>query len=553
MNEKITMKLLASLKYNTIQTKIAFWAGISLLLSATVIIAYAATSIRTTALEAAQQQAVAVAESNASAINEELELAFHTSRMLAQILAAVKDDENPLDLDREQINILLHKTLDDNKEFVGVYTRWQPDSFDGMDDEYADTEIYGESGRFELYWGRNQHGKLQIEPTLLSQSPQMQDHYLCPQQTRLECVSDPHPHPEYGEAIQTTSLGVPVIVQGELLGIVGVDIRLDFFQHLADTVELYDGTGQLVLITYNGTLAAATGQPELIGQSAEMIHPDFIRDNELLRVQQGERIVEFHANEDLEVYVPIYFLRTWTPWSVSVIVPNEKITADAIRLMWQMIAIGVVFVLAGLILLWIISQQIALPIKNVTTVARTVAAGNLDVSAEVQSQDETGVLAGAFNLMIENLRHMREQDSKAREELEQQNREQQRLLELVATLETPAITLLEGVLFVPVVGTLDSNRAQRLNTSLLQEVHSRRIRHVILDITGVVAVDTQVALALLQLVQALRLLGCKVALTGISSEIATTITELGIELKDVATYHSPQEVLVDLYAQSLKE
>jgi methyl-accepting chemotaxis protein len=552
MNEKITMKLLTSLKHNSIQTKIAFWAGISLLLSATVIIAYAATSIRSTALDAAQQQAIAVAQTNAAAINEELELAFHTSRMLAQTLAAVKDPENPLDLDREQIDILLHKTLDDNKEFVGVYTRWQPDAFDGMDDEYADTEIYGESGRFELYWARDRHGRLHLEPALITHSPKLHDYYLCPQQTRLECVSDPHPHPEYGEEVQTTSLGVPVIVQGELLGIVGVDIRLDFFQHLADTVELYDGTGRLVLITYNGTLAAATGQPELIGHSAEMVHPDFIRDNELQRVQQGERITEFHENEDLEVYVPIYFLRTWTPWSVSVIVPNEKITADATRLMWQMIAIGVVFVLAGLILLWIISQQIALPIKNVTTVARSVAAGNLDVSASVQSQDETGVLADAFNQMIENLRHMREQDSKAREDLEQQNREQQRLLELVATLETPAITLLEGVLFAPLVGTLDSNRAQRLTTSLLQEVHNRRIRQVILDITGVVTVDTQVAQALLQLVQALRLLGCKVALTGISSEIATTITELGIELKGVATYHSPQEVLVELFTQSLQ-
>lgn len=128
-------------------------------------------------------------------------------------------------------------------------------------------------------------------------------------------------------------------------------------------------------------------------------------------------------------------------------------------------------------------------------------------------------------------------------ELAQRNVEQQRLLDLVATLETPTIVVADGVLLAPIVGALDSRRAQMLTSRLLQDVGTQRAQHVILDIAGVMAVDTQVAQALLQSAQALRLLGCAVTLTGISPTVATTLTHLGIALDAVATARSPQDVL----------
>lgn len=129
-------------------------------------------------------------------------------------------------------------------------------------------------------------------------------------------------------------------------------------------------------------------------------------------------------------------------------------------------------------------------------------------------------------------------------DLELRNAEQQRLLELVATLETPMIALAEGVLLAPIVGALDSRRAQTLTTRLLQEVGVRRTRQVVLDIAGVTIVDTQVAKALLQSAQALRLLGCTVTITGISSIVATTLTHLGIALDGIEIARSPQAVLL---------
>lgn len=133
-------------------------------------------------------------------------------------------------------------------------------------------------------------------------------------------------------------------------------------------------------------------------------------------------------------------------------------------------------------------------------------------------------------------------------ELRQQNEQQQQLIDLVATLETPVVALAEGVLLAPIVGHLDSRRAQLLTTRILQAVSEQRTRLVILDIAGVTTVDTQVAHALLQATQAVRLLGCAVTITGISASVATTITHLGIALDGMTTARTPQDALANVMA-----
>lgn len=121
--------------------------------------------------------------------------------------------------------------------------------------------------------------------------------------------------------------------------------------------------------------------------------------------------------------------------------------------------------------------------------------------------------------------------------------EQRRLLKLVTTLETPAVTLADGVLFAPVVGHLDTRRSVALTARLLEAAHDARARHVIIDVSGVAAVDTAVARTLLDTARALRLLGCRVTLSGISAEVALTLTRQGVGLDDVITARSPQEAL----------
>jgi methyl-accepting chemotaxis protein len=528
--------------------KIAFLAGLCLFFAAAIIISYSATALRTAAVETATERAIAVAESKALLVNEDIELALEAARLLAQTLAAAQDSQHTLDLNREQVTNMLRKIAADNPQFVGVYTIWEPGAFDADGDAAADDGLV-QAEQFAVYWSR-QAGNIALEPVVQpdgSDGAETGAYYQCARQTRLECVTDPYVSVVQGEEILLSSLVVPIIVQGEFYGIAGVDIKLDFFQSLADNVDLYEGSGMLIVLTHNGTIAAATGMPELAGTSVQNIDDDFIENDELSRIQQGESVLEFNADDKLEIFLPIQLGRSLTYWSVGITVPRQQITADATVRMWQLIGIGAGFTLLALVVLWFVTSQITTPIKKVTAVARRVAQGDLDVRADVSSKDETGTLADAFNQMIANLYQTIEDNRKAQDELMQQNAEQRRLLELVETLETPAISLMDGVLFAPIVGAVDSRRAQVMTGRLLHEVHERHIRQIILDISGVAMVDTQVAHELVQMVRALRLLGCNVTITGISAEVAATITQLGVSLEGVATSQSPQDVLNQLH------
>jgi len=110
-------------------------------------------------------------------------------------------------------------------------------------------------------------------------------------------------------------------------------------------------------------------------------------------------------------------------------------------------------------------------------------------------------------------------------------RQQQDLLEL----STPVIKLFEGVLAVPMIGTLDSQRTQVVMETLLQRIVETGSTLAIIDITGVPTVDTLVAQHLLKTVAAIRLMGAECIISGIRPQIAQTIVHLGIDLQGIAS------------------
>src|SRR5262249_31714596 len=107
-------------------------------------------------------------------------------------------------------------------------------------------------------------------------------------------------------------------------------------------------------------------------------------------------------------------------------------------------------------------------------------------------------------------------------------------------LSTPLINVTDEILIMPLIGSVDTSRAQAVLETLLVGVSERHAHTAILDITGVPVVDTQVADALLRAAQAVRLLGAQVIITGIRPEIAQTIVGLGMDLRGLATESSLQ-------------
>jgi rsbT co-antagonist protein RsbR len=123
-------------------------------------------------------------------------------------------------------------------------------------------------------------------------------------------------------------------------------------------------------------------------------------------------------------------------------------------------------------------------------------------------------------------------------------RQQEEMLEL----STPVVKLWEGVLALPMIGTLDSSRTQVVMESLLQKIVDTGSEIAIIDITGVPTVDTLVAQHLLKTVTAIRLMGADCIISGVRPQIAQTIVHLGVDLQGVVTKAS----LADALALALK-
>jgi rsbT co-antagonist protein RsbR len=181
------------------------------------------------------------------------------------------------------------------------------------------------------------------------------------------------------------------------------------------------------------------------------------------------------------------------------------------------------------------SRSRALKGFNASETATFVFSLKRPLFSEIQSQHKGDVEAlsseiWALTELLDALGlYTTEVSLKSREEVVR--RQQEELLEL----STPVVKLWDGILALPIIGTLDSARTQVVMESLLQAIVQSNSRVAIIDITGVPTVDTVVAQHLLKTVTAARLMGADCIISGVRPQIAQTIVHLGINLLDVTT------------------
>jgi anti-anti-sigma factor len=240
-----------------------------------------------------------------------------------------------------------------------------------------------------------------------------------------------------------------------------------------------------------------------------------------------------------------------TDWGVIV----EQPISDAFRGLWRItlvfVVVLVISVLAAAGIGTLLARRLLKPVETLQEGAYQLGHGNLGHRIQVRTQDEFGVLAATFNEMADQVQTSHEaieaqveertrELSEAYEQLREQSAEEKRLLETIREMSTPVIPVIEGVVVMPLIGSLDSERADMVTQALLDGVEANRARVAILDITGVPIVDTAVASALLQAMHAVTLLGVQPLLVGITPEVAQTIVHLGVDLSQITTRNTLQ-------------
>jgi len=232
----------------------------------------------------------------------------------------------------------------------------------------------------------------------------------------------------------------------------------------------------------------------------------------------------------------------------------------AIETTFTFIGIGVTLTGMGaftLFLLWLIERWIAHPLRRLSAATTALAEGLTDQRLTTTSEDEVGALQRVFNRMADTIQQQTrdldqhyQQAVQARDAMEAAHRQVSEQLAIIQQqrdaireLSVPVLLINRDTLVMPLVGALDTTRLVQVQEQALGRLAATRTRCLLLDVTGVPVIDTQVAQGLIRVVQAARLLGTQVILVGIRPEVAQSIVGLGVQLTGIRTFSDLQSAL----------
>ncbi len=190
-------------------------------------------------------------------------------------------------------------------------------------------------------------------------------------------------------------------------------------------------------------------------------------------------------------------------------------------------------------------QELVSSVLAIVSTLREIDGGDLSAAVDLPyaETEPLGALAAGVNIMMRALAERREETIAYQRELEERISTIERQREAIRELSTPMLEVWSGVLCAPIVGALDSSRAAEMSSALLNAVMDKDAAYVIIDITGIEAMDTGAADHFLRMARAVRLLGAECVLSGISPAVARTITHMGLDLAGIQSYRSLRDAL----------
>ncbi|PSL92849.1 methyl-accepting chemotaxis protein [Pseudomonas sp. R9.37] len=433
------------MKFKSIQFSVAALTGAIVLSVVAVLVLYAVfAGARTQELvqertqaqfeQIIEQRLTALAQTQATLIQRELEAPLVTAKGLAtaNALLGMKDakGEPALQVGREQLINLLHETVVRNPKILGAYIGWEPNAIDHNDAAYVNTPIVGMAadGRFLPWWYRNADGSLGLDKladvndqNILATGVRASEYYLCSKESKKPCAIDPAPYKVGNAMVMLASFIEPIMIDGAFQGIVGADLSVNFIQDMLTRADqnLYNGAGELALISSNGRLVAYTKDASKLGEKAA----DLLDSNALANLGQlkvGE--VRYDIDKEhghIELFLPFNIGQAEARWTLMLQLPLSAVMADSQKLQsdlqaqrktdtFGMAMVGLLIAGLGLLVIWLVGHGIARPLKQMVAMLNDIAQGEGDLTRRLTSDraDELGAIATGFNTFLIKLQGM---------------------------------------------------------------------------------------------------------------------------------------------------
>jgi anti-anti-sigma regulatory factor/HAMP domain-containing protein len=382
-----------------------------------------------------------------------------------------------------------------------------------------------------------------------------------PQKTKgLPEVKQPFPQGTYdidqgraGLVIMSVS---PIQSTGELVGTVIIGTLINRNYEIVDQVKEKAGISTATIfaqdwrVSTNVPYKIEKNPTRAIGTRVSREVADTVLNRQLVFLGKANII----GREYLTGYSPIYdHLQQVTPNQAQPVgiayvgEPLSEVNKNLRSLSLTGYSIGGgILVVAVLISVPLTNRWFVKPIITLNDLTKNIAAGKWEQEIFIERNDELGELAMSVSQMTNQLRELFTSLENQNKNLENELTDKITQLSEALKLSAPITRISKDIIFIPLVGIVNSERMTDLTNRCLQEINEVKAKFLIIDISGISTFDTRVAQDLISITKAVELMGCHCTISGISPAIAQTIVQLGIDLKTVKTTGKLQNAITNI-------
>jgi methyl-accepting chemotaxis protein len=327
---------------------------------------------------------------------------------------------------REELNHSLKTTFDRNSKVLGIWLSFEPNALDGKDSEFVNdaARLSNEKGRFSSYWSRaggEGLNTVMVEDDLTKTTLNLNGTpyniwYTCPRDTKNTCLLDPYEDTVAGKPVLMTTISLPLLVEGKVIGVVGVDLALNTLQAATDAVqkELFDGAGHLEIISSTGLIAGYSGEPAKVGKN--LIDTLGAEGKEIVQLLASDTRKIREEDNTIRAVYPVKPIADAKSWGIVIKLPKQVLLADAHKLQavldnaqasdtFKALLVGASAGLLGLLLIWLAATGVTRPINSVAAMLKEIASGDGDLTQRLAytKKDELGELVNWFNRFLDKL------------------------------------------------------------------------------------------------------------------------------------------------------
>ena len=372
-------------------------------------VAFAYNALQGLAQDETTSRAQAISSQQVVHFTDSLNEIYGAVSALARQMSAAKAMQSA---DRNEIIGLLKAEIEANPEYLGIWTMWEPNAFDGRDQALAEARSKNpddlsqdnleqffatETGGINLYWVR-ENGN--IVPITGDDAQREEPYYA----NAIKSKTPSFPaYTDDSTNLLMVSVAVPIVLDGKALGVVGVDMGMDEIQANLATLRPYE-TGYVMLFSSDGLVVAAPdksliGKP--IGEQFTSAEREAVLKHTGVMVESES---PFTHETVLTYYSSIKTTDDHSTWTFAVALPKDKIFEHSQTATRLLIIIGLAGIALMTIVIFLVISSMVKALRQGVEYAEVVAGGDLDRTYTSDRKDELGVLAAALGRMVANLK-----------------------------------------------------------------------------------------------------------------------------------------------------